>query len=328
MTSWRQDTRTVNLHIHHPFISGSLAQPYCRRRGIPVVFTNHTRYDLYAQAYLPGMPEVVGERALTTYLPAFCRSCDLVISPSAGMREVMVRYGVDVPIEVVPNGVDLQPFRQPIQPINRSEFGYGPDDVILVYAGRLGPEKNLPFLLRSFAGTAQAYDHVALFLVGDGPERDNLQDRVRHMGLTKRVHFTGMLPYTDVPGYLVMADAFVTASVTEVHPLSVIEAMATGLPVLGIKSPGIGDTIQDGKTGFLVQEEDLASFTAKMVRMVVDHDERRKMGVAARQASETYAIENTVETMLEHYRRVTAGAGGRKRNPRARLTRWLDGFSR
>jgi glycosyltransferase involved in cell wall biosynthesis len=325
----RKLLRTMDVvHVHHPFLSGSLVISYCRARGIPIIFTNHTRYDLYAQAYLPGVPEVVGERALQTYLPTFCRSCDLVISPSPGMRKVLLRFGVDVPIEVVPNGVDLEPFRKPIQPMDRSELGFRIDDVILVYTGRLGPEKNLPFLLRSFAGAHQAYDHVALLLIGDGKERDNLQDRVHHMGIASRVHFTGMLPYESVSRYLTMADAFVTASVTEVHPLSVIEAMAAGLPVLGIASPGVGDIVRDGDTGFIVPEEDLAGYTAKMVRLVVDHELRNKMSEQARQASETYAIERTTEIMLHHYHDIVRKSAGRKRNLRARLIRWLDGFSR
>ena len=121
-----------------------------------------------------------------------------------------------------------------------------------------------------------------MLLIGDGPERDNLQDRVKHMGLENKVVFTGMLPYDQVPGYLAMADAFVTASVTEVHPLSVIEAMAAGLPVLGIQSPGVGDTVQDGETGLLAAEEDLAGFTAKLVRMVVDGEARRRMAAQRR----------------------------------------------
>ncbi|MEW5873012.1 MAG: glycosyltransferase [Chloroflexota bacterium] len=324
----RQARRLVSsmdvVHVHHPFLSGSLALRYCRPRGIPIIFTNHTRYDLYAQAYLPGVPEVIGETALQAYLPTFCRACDLVIAPSPGMREVLKRFGVDGPIEVVPNGVDLQRFQQPVEPLERANFGFQPDDVVLVYTGRLGPEKNLPFLLRSFAGTAQAYDNVRLLIIGDGPERDNLQDRVRHMGIWPKTHFAGMLPYDEVPRYLAMADAFVTASVTEVHPLSVIEAMAAGLPVLGIQSPGVGDTIQDGETGYLVNEEELASFTAKMVRMVVDRECRASMGTKARQVSALYAIERTTGLMLECYQQTIQKAAGRRGSPRARLTRWFD----
>ncbi len=311
------------VHVHHPFLSGPLALLYCRSRGIPIVFTNHTRYDLYAQAYLPGMPEAVGTAALQAYLPTFCRSCDLVISPSPGMREVLVHLGVDAPIDVVPNGVNLVPFRNPGNKVCRAELGFHDEDVVWLYTGRLGPEKNLAFLLRSFAGAAQAFENLRLLLIGDGPERDNLEDQVAHAGLQERVHFLGMVPYENVPAYMAMADAFVTASVTEVHPLTIIEAMAAGLPVLGIQSPGVGDTIVDGETGFLAPEEDLAMFTAKMVRLSVDQESRQVMAKNAQQAAEQYSIDRTVQMMLERYQRVVKEAEGR-RGWRVRVDRWLD----
>jgi 1,2-diacylglycerol 3-alpha-glucosyltransferase len=328
----RQARRLVTsmdvVHVHHPFLSGSLALRYCRPRGIPIVFTNHTRYDLYAQAYLPVLPGVIGDTALQAYLPIFCRSCDLVIAPSPGMRQVLERFGVTSPIDVVPNGVDFTPLRQEIEPIERSKLGFSADDVVLIYVGRLGPEKNLSFLLRSFIGTANAYENTRLILVGDGPERGNLEDLVAAKGASDRVCFTGMVPYEEVYRYLVMADAFVTASVTEVHPLSVIEAMGCGLPVLGIQSPGVGDIVEDGVTGYIVPEEDLAAYTAKMVRLVVDHSTRREMSSNTRQAAQAYDIESTTAMMLERYKRVVSTSAGRKQNVRARFTRWMDYWTR
>lgn len=312
------------VHVHHPFLSGSLALRYCRPRGIPVIFTNHTRYDLYTRAYLPVLPDVIGETAMEAYLPVFCRACDLVISPSPGMRDVLRRFGVDVQIEVVPNGVDLQPFRKREAARKREELGLSPETVLLIYVGRLGPEKNVPFLLRSFAGAAQAYDNIGLLLVGDGPERDNLEDRVQYMKLGDKVKFTGLLPYEQLPGYMALADAFVTASVTEVHPLTVIEAMAAGLPVLGIDSPGVGDTIEDGVTGYLAPEEDLASFTAKLVRLVTDHEDRQRMAQQASQQVARYAIESTVQQVLGLYQQVVQSTAARRRTWRSRMMRVWD----
>ncbi len=309
------------VHVHHPFVSGSLALRYCRSKGIPIVFTNHTRYDLYAQAYLPILPGVISETALEAYLPTFCRSCDLVVAPSRGIKNVLMRFGVEANIEVIPNGVDIRPFRQKYDPIDRSQFGFSPADVILIYTGRLGPEKNLPFLLRSFAGVAHAYENVGLIIVGDGPERDNLQDRIKHMKIESKVHLTGMVPYEDIPRYLNLADAFITASVTEVHPLSVIEALASGLPTLGIDSPGIGDTIIDGFNGYLVPEEDLATFTAKLMRLVTDREKRAEMGEAAVKYAEQYAIENSSKKMLEKYQEILDGARQQRRNARWKFLR-------
>jgi len=309
------------VHVHHPFVSGSLALRYCRPIGIPIVFTNHTRYDLYAKAYMPIIGDALGEPALRAYLPSFCRSCSLVISPSEGMREVLKRIGVDVPVEVVPNGVDIKPFLEPGTPQERSGFDYQPEDVILIYMGRLGPEKNLPFLLRAFAGVSQAFNQAKLLIIGDGPERNNLQERVKLMGIEKSVYFTGLVPYDQMPKYLAMGDAFVTASVTEVHPLSLIESMAAGLPVLGIQSPGIGDTVQNGKTGYLIAEENLAGFTASMARLVVDREARTRMSTAARDIVVRYAIENTTQLMLAQYEKVIAATPHRKRSLWSRIRR-------
>jgi glycosyltransferase involved in cell wall biosynthesis len=316
------------VHVHHPFLSGNLALRYCRSRGIPIIFTNHTRYDLYSQAYLPPMADIIGAAAVQAYLPAFCRACDMVISPSAGMRDVLIGFGVETPIEIAPNGVDLQPFQNPGDLIDRRDLGLSAEDVVLIYVGRLGPEKNLQFLLRSFAGLVKAYDHARLLLIGDGPERENLQELVTHTHISDCVKFAGMVPYEKIPAYLKLADAFVTASVTEVHPLTVVEAMAAGLPVLGINSPGIGDTIRDGESGYLVSQPDMASFTAKMVRLVREDEFRRRMGETARRAAAAYDIELTTVMMEERYRNVIEQVKNRKRSLRTRFVRWMDAIRR
>ena len=311
------------VHAHHPFLSARLAIRYCRSFNIPIVFTNHTRYDLYAQAYLPLLPDQVGTVFLEAYLPWLCREMDLVIAPSAGLQRVLVGLGVQSPIVVLPNGIDLEPFRQPGEPRSPEALGLAPGGVILIYVGRLGPEKNLTLLVRAFAGVASAYPEARLLLVGDGPERDNLEDQVSRSGLRGRVGFTGLVEYADLPAYLALADGFVTASVTEVHPLSVIEAMASGLPVLGIASPGIEDTIVDGQTGYL-SPDDLPAFTAKMTRLVADRESRVAMSGRARQAAEEYAIERTSARQVEYYHKLVLERPRRERRARMLWQRVVD----
>jgi 1,2-diacylglycerol 3-alpha-glucosyltransferase len=310
--------RTMDLvHVHHPFISGRLALNYCRPLNIPIVFTNHTRYDLYAQAYMPILPEEISASFLQSYLPPFCTAVDLVVSPSPGMADVLRKLGVTSPIEVVPNGVTLEHYRQPCKDC-RLEFGFGDQDILLIFSGRLGPEKNIDFLLRAFAGVAETMENVHLLIIGGGPERENLEKLAIESGIKDRVNFFGMLSYEQVPRSLAMSDIFVTASVTEVHPLSVIEAMASGLPALGIHSVGVGDIIEDGRTGFLASPNQ-AAFAAKLTRLCLDQGLRRKMGQAARKASEKYAIEHTLETMLAHYERLAFAALPRRHSLSARL---------
>jgi 1,2-diacylglycerol 3-alpha-glucosyltransferase len=303
------------IHVHHPFLSGRLALHYCRPLQIPIVFTNHTRYDLYAQAYLPMLPEEVSEGLLRAYMPSFCEAVNLVISPSPGMERILRELEVESPIEIVPNGVEMTRFLQ-AEPLRRAEYGFREDDILLIYTGRLGPEKNLEFLLLAFAGVVQAVENVKLLLVGDGPMKEELSQLVKDLQIGPSIKFTGLIPYEKMPGYLAMCDAFVTASVTEVHPLSVIEAMGTGLPVMGIYSPGVGDTVEDGVTGFL-STENLPAFTAKLTRLCLQNQFRKKMGKAARKASKKYDIELTTQMMLNHYERLA-------REPRLHKFDWEE----
>ncbi|HNE04813.1 MAG TPA: glycosyltransferase, partial [Anaerolineales bacterium] len=168
------------VHVHHPFLSGRLALRYCRPAGIPIVFTNHSRYDLYAQAYLPAMPEEVSIGMLQAYMPPFCKAVDLVITPSAGMARVLRELKVESDVEIVPNGVDLTSF-QNAHPLEREPFGYKPDDILIVYAGRIALEKNLPFLIESFNGIANAIPNVHLILIGGGVQQyeEEIRDVVK-----------------------------------------------------------------------------------------------------------------------------------------------------
>lgn len=312
------------VHVHHPFLSGRLALHYCRPYQIPVVFTNHTRYDLYTQAYLPKLPEEVGEGLLRAYMPSFCEAVNLVISPSPGMEKILRQLEVESKIEIVPNGVELAHFFN-AEPLPRRDYGFEEDNILLIYTGRLGPEKNLEFLLRAFAGLSQALENVRLLLVGDGPLKEGLKEMARELQISESVQFTGLISYDKLPGYLAMCDVFVTASVTEVHPLSVIEAMAACLPVMGIHSPGVGDTVEDGITGFL-SSEDLPAFTAKLTRLCLQKQLRQKMGRAAHKASNTYAIERTTQMMLEHYERLASGPRPQKLDWEERLMSIMERF--
>ena len=314
------------VHVHHPFLSGRLALRYCRRRQIPVIFTNHTRYDLYAQARLPLMPVEVSQSMLQAYMPDFCSAVDLVISPSHGMEKILRQYGVASHIEVIPNGVDLHRFHA-ATPLPRAEFGFTDEDILLVYAGRVAPEKNLDLLLQAFAGVARIIPNVYLFIIGGGQKEheEALNSLPDKLGIRDRVRFTGMIPYDQLPSYLAMCNAFVTASVTEVHPLSVIEAMASGLPIMGIDSPGVGDSVSDGETGLLAIN-DIAAYTAKLTYLCLDRNLQKRMGAAARAASEQYSIERTTRIMLQHYGRLTQNTKPIKPTLDERLQTILEEF--
>lgn len=314
------------VHVHHPFLSGRLALNYCRSERIPIVFTNHSRYDLLAQAYLPLMPDEVSHSLLQAYMPDFCEAVDLVISPSESMARILRELDVKSPIAVIPNGVDLHKFHQ-AKPFPRARFGFKEDDILLVYAGRIAPEKNLSFLLQSFAGIAQMLPNVYLLMVGGGKKQfeEEVQSLIVQLGIANRVHSTGMIAYDDIPSYLAMCDIFVMTSLAETFGMSTVEAMSVGLPIMGIDAAGTSDLVENGKTGFL-SSEDLAAFTAKLTYLCLHPGLREEMGQAACQASEQYDIERTTEILLKHYLRLTQNTRPLKRSLDERLMSVLEEF--
>lgn len=284
------------IHCHHLFMSVEMAHRY---GNCPIVYTNHTRYDLYTGTYSP-LPQPAADAIMRQLWPEFTDYCDVVITPSPGIRDVMRDFGVRQRIEVIPNGIDLQPFWRPSQPCHRSDFGIPAEATLLVYTGRLTTEKNLQILLSQFALAREILPDLHLLLVGKGALEEKLKKQAHELGIERVVHFTGGVPYEEIANYLAMADAYVTASMSEVHPLSIIEAMAVGLPVAAVSSPGIADTVESGCTGQLTSTP--RGLAAAIVALTLDPERRRQYGQAAREASAQYDIRRTVQQTLDLYK--------------------------
>jgi 1,2-diacylglycerol 3-alpha-glucosyltransferase len=283
------------LHCHHLLMGLELAYRYGRS---PIVYTNHTRYDLYTGNFVP---QSFADRVLRRLWPRLTALADAVVTPSASMRQVLRSFGVRRPITVIENGVDLRPFHTPPAPLNKTALGLAETAVVAAYVGRLSPEKNLPGLLHQFARARRNAPHLHLLLVGQGPLAGELRQRVKASGLSAVVHFTGELGNTQVANHLAAADFFVTASVSEVHPLTLIEALAAGLPIAAPVAPGIVDIVRHGQTGLLTSPPHL--FQA-MCSLANEPAQRRRMAALARQASYRYDIRRTVQHSLALYERL------------------------
>lgn len=300
----RRKIKTMDvLHVHHPFIIGRQAINLGKRYNIPVVYTNHTRYHLQARHYVPFVPEELSLVFLEAYLPNFTDQCDLVVVPSQGTARALRELGVTCHIEVVPNGVEVARFQHPPAPLSKRDLGLGDESVAAVMVGRLGPEKNLFFLLRSFARIIGDVPDLHLVIIGDGPDKEELEEMIQLLGLASRVHLVGEVTYEEIPNWLALGDFFAFPSVSESHPLAVLEAMAAGLPVLGIPSPGVEDTVVSGVNG-LLSPENKDTFAAQMRRMAMDPDLRARLSTGARETCGQYDIRRTSATLLAHYERL------------------------
>ena len=272
------------------------------------------------------MPIEISQSLLQAYMPDFCDEMDLVISPSPSMEKIMREYDVGCHIEVVPNGIDLKNFHN-AKPLPRADFGFADEDMLFVYAGRIAPEKNLELLFRAFAGVTHVFPDAHLLIVGGG-QKDYMDEAAQlpgELGIQKRVRFVGMVPYEKLPSYLAMCDVFVTPSVSETFGMSTVEAMGTGLPAIGIHSPGASDIIEHGKTGYLAQDS-VASLTAMLTYSCANRPSLKQMGATASKASNHYSIERTTGIMLDHYMRLAQNPKVKKQKFDERLMSILEEF--
>jgi glycosyltransferase involved in cell wall biosynthesis len=303
------------LHVHHPFLAGRLALRYARPRAIPILYTNHTRYDLYA-AHYARLPRPLARRLVGAYLAWFCRRCDLVVAPAEGLRRVLQDLGVRAPIELIPNGVDLARFaphgRDGGRAAARAALDLPAGDCVFVYTGRLGPEKNLVVLLGAFTAVRDAH----LVLVGDGPAGQRLRRYARERGIADRVHFAGSVAYSDIPRYLAAADAFATASLSEVNPLSVTEALAAGLPVVAFGAPGMAELVAEGENGLLAAAGGgAAALAEELARLVAEPELRAELAGGAWRSRAALDIGRTSAAYLARYRQLAERRGARHLEP-------------
>ena len=286
-------------HAHHPFLSGRLALRACVPAGIPVVMTNHTRYDLYSDVYAHFVPKVLRYAYLRRTLRSLYRRASLVVSPSADIAGWILGFGIDAHVEVVHNGIDTRRFCEPASPWTKKGLGLAEDAVACCFLGRLGQEKSVRSLYEAWSAAARRDPRLALVFIGDGPERAALERAASDDGWRGRVIFTGLVDYDRVPGLLAGCDAFATASVSEVHPLTVMEAMAAGMPVVAVRSPGVGETVEDGVTGLLV--EDSGSALTDALGRIADDEERGLLARGAGRAAEGFDVRERARELVSLY---------------------------
>jgi len=300
------------LHMHHMFVLGMALSFYAKQHGIPVLFTNHTNYREF-ESILPA-------RGLNTYVLrawfwAVSRLCTRVISPGQKMKEQLRDYGIHGPIDVIPNGISLRKFTPPAaeqlaELKERWDLGRGRK--VLVYVGRLSKEKNLDFLVRSLHPLLASRQDVRLLFVGGGPIKRHLEALARRLSLEHRIVFTGYVPYLEIERYYFLADLFVTASLSEVFPLTVIEALSSSLPVIAIDAVGTGDIVADGYNGLLTRPS-AEAFRRGVERALDDPDLLAGMSVNAKKSVDRLAVELCIERHVELYASVARrGRAGRR----------------
>ena len=276
----------VHTHLHVL----RYALPFLLLKNAPVL---HTVHNLAAREIETGM----------RWMQGYALNHGVV--PVAVAEEVAISlerlYGVPR-CRVITNGIPTQSYAGP--QTSREEWrareGFGPDDVLFVCVARFAPQKNHELLLKAFAQGPAVDPKAHLVLVGDGVLRDKLQAEAKTLCIAHQVHFLGLR--ADIPDILGAMDVFVLSSDWEGNPLSVMEAMASGLPIVSTAAGGVPDMFEHGKEGFVVATGDTAAFSQCMSILFQDEEARASLGMAAeRRAKEKYDVSTMVRAYEEIY---------------------------
>ncbi|MCB8920123.1 MAG: glycosyltransferase [Ardenticatenaceae bacterium] len=287
------------IHCHHLFMSMEMAHRYFGR--CPIVYAI-TRYDLYRNCV--ALPQPAADAVMRQVWPEVTDQADVVITPSESVRQIMLDFWRASAYQVIENGVDLRPFHQTVFPHSPARTGYPGGCNCAYLRGPIVIRKKSARFARSVCNCARHCARTPPGFSRKGAQQSDLAEQARHLSVSRHVHFAGAIAYDTIPRYLTAADLFVTASVTEVHPLTIIEAMAAGLPVAAPAAPGIVDTVELGVSGLLTENPE-RGLAAAMVGLALNETRRKQMGEAARQASERFDIRRTVSqtvALYEHLR--------------------------
>jgi glycosyltransferase involved in cell wall biosynthesis len=285
----------LHAHQYTPFFYSALAV-LLARTGTRVIFTEHGRH----------YPDVVSRRRRLLNRLVFSRLADYVTAVcDFSARAVRERDGFrSARIEVIENGIDVQRYQpEGDRDALKHSLGLRTDRRYVAVVARFHPVKDHRMLLRAFADVARSIEDVDVLLVGDGPLRGELEALVGELGLSSRVRFLGVR--SDVPALLAASDVFALASVSEAASITLLEAMASGTPVVVTNVGGNPEIVRDGVDGLLTPRGDAGAMAAALARTLSDRPAARaRAASAAARVRDLYRLDRTIERYYGLYERL------------------------
>jgi glycosyltransferase involved in cell wall biosynthesis len=288
------DCHASLIHCHHysPFVYGSLATLI--RPRLRMVFTEHGRAS-------DGPPSP--KRQLVN--PILGRLPNATVAVSSALRETMIAEGFPSRwVDVLHNGIDPGPPPTTVdRPALRRRFGLHEHGVVVGTIARLDSVKDLGTLIAAAALVRKIHPDLTLAIVGDGPERSNLEHTAHRLGMADAVRFFGQR--RDARTFLSAFDVYVNSSISEGISLTILEAMAAGLAVVATRVGGTPEVVRDGETGLLVPARSPAAVADAVKRLIDNAVWRGELGAAGRRTvEERFTIDRMVDRYAEIYSRL------------------------
>jgi len=281
----------------------------------PVVGTFHTFFADPGYLKSFGLPTSNWLQSIMwRYSVFFFNSCGAVTSPSNAVKQSLMQHGIRREPIVIPNGI---PVPTPIdwKAVKRERSKYNIFGPSFVYVGRLSPEKSIDVVLRAFQIVQNRRRRSRLIIIGDGPSLPSLKQMANDLSLGSSVDFLGHVDHDRLIAdrLPLLGDTFVTASKSENQPMSILEAMALGLPVVGAASKGLPELISHEHNGMLFEPDNHQDMARRMLNMAARTKRRRRMGRNAMLFAANYNIPAVADRLEELYRKTIEADPRRKR---------------
>lgn len=268
--------------------------------GIPASTDFHTNFHAYSRHYGIGWLQ----KPIMGYLRKFHNRASCTLVPTRALKEQLESHGY-ANLRVVARGVDTTLFNPAKRSAElRASWGADSEDPVVIYVGRLAPEKNIPLVLRAFSAMQAMRPAARLVLVGDGPDRAGLQ--ARHAEYA----FAGMRTGEDLAAHYASADIFLFPSVTETFGNVTLEAMASGLAVVAYDYAAAAQHIRHGVNGMAAEFDKPAEFLRLASNLVNDLQRIEEFGIRARNTAQALDWERVVEEFDVALQALLAERGG------------------
>ena len=294
------------VHLHDTLNFGVSAIRAARKMKIPSVLTIH-QLPWFISMYLPTPPRIqkLVENSAWRYSNWLLKQFDASIAPSKAIAEIVEKKTKFRP-EVISNGVDLVTFSP--ESIRDDEFisicdryQLDPKLPILLYVGRVDEDKRVDLVVQAAANVMKALD-IQLVVVGDGKQRDEIIKLSHTLGIYERCSFPGYVSKSgDLPGLYRSSTVFVTASEVEIQSSVVLEAAASGVPVVTVNASSMCELVQHGESGFLVEPRDVDAVAERIALLVTNPEKAESMGLAGRVLAEFHSNERFLNAHEELY---------------------------
>lgn len=290
------------IHAHGNGPYSLLGYSIAKIKRIPFVMTFHTIHTQYTHYIFNG--KLITPKMVSVGLKTFAHRCALVITPSNKMKKELISYGVKKQIHVIPNFLEIDRFIKNKKGYLHKLLDLPQATPIILTVGRIGKEKNIDFILKVFKKVCKTNNEPHLVIVGKGPESDNLLTLAKKLGVEKRVHFTGAIDYEFMPLVYKDATIFVFASYTETQGVCVLEASASGIPLVINNDGAFENMVSDNENGYVLPLN-IGKFSEKINYLLKNRKTRAKMGKKAeKMALKNFDAEKITKDLTQVYFKV------------------------